>query len=80
MKVVVAVLGFRPESAYGFCGRKTTFNQPKATVDYAIGLEKLSANERFFHDAQTTVIFVTDNSNYIRRLFYNGPCCLRQHK
>ena len=26
-----------------------------ATVDDAIGLEKLSANEQFFHDAQTAV-------------------------
>ena len=38
----------------------------------AIGLRKLSANEQFFVGAQTVVIkFVTDNSNYIRRLFYN---------
>ena len=42
-----------------------------AIVDNAIGLEKLSANEQFFDDAQTAVSFVTDNSNYIRRLFYN---------
>ena len=26
-----------------------------AIVDYAIGLEKLSANEQFFNDAQTAV-------------------------
>ena len=26
-----------------------------AIADYAIGLEKLSANEQFFHDAQTAV-------------------------
>ena len=26
-----------------------------ATAEYAIGLEKLSANEQFFHDAQTAV-------------------------
>jgi len=26
-----------------------------ATVDFAIGLEKLSANEQFFDDAQTAV-------------------------
>ena len=42
-----------------------------AIVDYAIGLGKLSANEQFFDDAQTAVSFVTDNSDYIRRLFYN---------
>ena len=27
-----------------------------ATIDYAIGLEKLSANEQFFDDAQTAKV------------------------
>ena len=51
-----------------------------ATVDYAIGLEKLSANEQFFDSAQNGSKFVTDNSNHIRRFFYNWPRCLPQRK
>ena len=47
-----------------------------ATVDYAIGLEKLSANEQFFDDAQTAVSktqitsddsFITDHVAYASR-------------
>ena len=50
-----------------------------AVFSYAIGYRKLSAKEQFLVGAQTVVIkFVTNNSAYIRRLFYNGPCCLRQ--
>ena len=48
------------------------FPSTTAVFSYAIGLRKLSANEQFFVGAQTVVIkFVTDYSNYIRRLFYN---------
>ena len=43
---------------------KTLFNNilppTNATVDYAIGLEKLSANKQFLDDDKTA--FVTDNS------------------
>ena len=43
-----------------------------AVFSYAIRSRKLSANEQFFVGAQTVVIkFVTNNSDYIRRLFYN---------
>ena len=48
-----------------------------AVFSYAIGSRKLSANEQFFVVAQTvvgllqTTQIVTNNSNYIRRLFYN---------
>ena len=43
-----------------------------AVFSYAIGSRKLSANEQFFVGAQTlSSKFVTNNSNYIRRLFYN---------
>ena len=34
-----------------------------AIVDYAVGLEKLSANEQFFWSCSNGSIFVTDNSN-----------------
>ena len=34
-----------------------------AIVDYATGLEKLSANGHFYNDAQTALKFVTDNTN-----------------
>ena len=56
---------------------------------YAIGSRKLSANEQFFVGAQTEVRLKKNNrstfkqknnSNYIRRLFCNWPCCLRQLK
>ena len=38
---------------------------------YAIGSRKLSANEQFFCLCSNSSKFVTNNSNYIRRLFYN---------
>ena len=47
---------------------------PSATAvfSYAFGSRKLPANKQFFVGAQTVVIkFVTNNSDYIRRLFYN---------
>ena len=31
VKVEVAVMGSRPQKAYGFCGRKATLDQPTAT-------------------------------------------------
>ena len=45
-----------------------------AVFSYANGSRKLSANEQVFVvvAAQTAIInFVTNNSDYIRRLFYN---------
>ena len=44
-----------------------------AVFSYATGSRKLSANEQFFFVAAQTVVimFVTNNSDYIRRLFYN---------
>ena len=49
-----------------------------AIFDYAIGLKKLSAN-RVFGQCSNGSKFVTDISDYISNLFYNHPCCLRQH-
>ena len=40
---------------------------------YAIGPWKLSPNEQFFCWCSNSSKFVTNNSNYIRRLFYNWP-------
>ena len=51
-----------------------------AVFSYAIGSRKLSANERFFCWRSDSSKCVTNNSNYIRRLFHNWPCCLRQLK
>ena len=51
-----------------------------AIISYAIGSRKLSANEQFFCWGSDSSTFVTNNSNYIRRLFYNWPCCLCQLK
>ena len=53
-----------------------------AVFSYAIGSRKLSANEQgfFFFFSSNSSKFVTNNSDCIRRLFYNWPCCLRQHK
>ena len=45
---------------------------------YAIVSRKLSANEQFFCWCSDSSKFVTNNSDYIRRLFYKWPCCLRQ--
>ena len=45
-----------------------------ATVDYAIGPEKLSANEHFFHDTQTAVSLcqiIRQVKLYQKRNFYN---------
>ena len=42
-----------------------------AVFSYAIGSRKLSANEQFqFCWCSNSSKFVTNNSNYIRRLFY----------
>ena len=51
-----------------------------AVFSYAIGPRKLSANEQFFCWCSNRSNFATNNSNYIIRLFYNWPCCLRQLK
>ena len=51
-----------------------------AVFSYAIGSRKLLANEQFFCWCSNNSKFLTNNSDYIRRLFYNGPCCLRQLK
>ena len=49
-----------------------------AVFSYAIESRKLSANEQFFCWCSNRSKFVTNNSNNIRRLFYNWPCCLGQ--
>ena len=41
-----------------------------AVFTYAIGSRKLSANEQFFCWCANSSKFVTNNSDYIRRLFY----------
>ena len=41
-----------------------------AVFSYAIGSRKLSANEQFFCWCSNSSKFVTDNSIYVRRLFY----------
>ena len=51
-----------------------------AVFSYAVGPRKLSANEQFFCWCWNSSKFVTNNSNYIRHLFYNWPWCLRQLK
>ena len=51
-----------------------------AVFSYALCPWKLSANEQFFLLVAQTVVFVTNNSHYIRLLLYNWPCCLRQLK
>ena len=57
----------------------TSFLQPLPYLG-SIGSRKLSANEQFFCWCSNSSKFVTNNSDYIRRLFYNWPCCLRQLK
>ena len=42
-----------------------------AVFSYAIGSRKLSANEQFFCWSSNSGNFVTNDSDYIRRLFYN---------
>ena len=42
-----------------------------AVLSYAIGSRKLSANEQFFCWYSNSSKFVTNDSDYIRRLFYN---------
>ena len=49
-----------------------------AKFSYATRSTKQSANEQFFCWCSNSSKFVTNNSNYIRCLFYNWPCCLRQ--
>ena len=51
-----------------------------AVFSYAIGSRKLSVNEQFFCWCSNCSKFVTNNSNYLRDLFYNWPCRLRQLK
>ena len=49
-----------------------------AVFSYAIGSRKLSANEQFFCWCSNSSEFVTNNSNSIRHLFYNWPCCQKR--
>ena len=42
-----------------------------AVFSYAIGSRKLSVNEQFFLFVLKRYRFVRNNSDYIRRLFYN---------
>ena len=42
-----------------------------AVFSYATGSRKLSANEQFFCWCPHSSKFVTNNSDYTRRLFYN---------
>ena len=42
-----------------------------AVFGYAIGSRHMSANEQFFCWCSSSSKFVANNSNYIRRLFYN---------
>ena len=42
-----------------------------AVFSYAIGSRKLSANEQFFCVCSNSSKFVTNNSDYTKRLFYN---------
>ena len=51
-----------------------------AVFSYVIGSRKLSADEEFFYWYSNSSKFVTNNSDYIRCLFYNSPCWLRQLK
>ena len=51
-----------------------------AIFSYAIGPWKLLAKKQFFCWCSNSSKFDTNNSNYIRRLLYNWPCCLRQLK
>ena len=51
-----------------------------AVFSCAIGSRKLSANDQFFCLCSNSSKFVTNNSDYITRLFYNWPCCLCQLK
>ena len=51
-----------------------------AVFSYAKRSRKLPANEQFFCWCSNSSKFVTHNPNYIRRLFYNWPCCLCQLK
>ena len=73
VKPAVAALSQTPSTLYDIVPSTT------AIADYAIGLEKLSANEVFRWCSNGSKLR-TDNSNYIRRFFYNWPRCLRQHK
>ena len=52
-----------------------------AVFRYAIGSRKLPANEQFFFCwCSDSRKFVTNNSDYVRRLFYNRPRSLCQLK
>ena len=47
------------------------FPSTTAVFSYAIGSRKLSDNEQFFCWCSNSSRFVTNNSDYMRRLFYN---------
>ena len=49
-----------------------TLSPTTAMINYAIGLEKLSANGVFRWCSNGNTL-VTDNSDYIRRFFHNYP-------
>ena len=49
-----------------------------AIFSYVIGPRKLSVNEQFFCWCSNSSKFVTNNSDYIRRLSYKSPCCTHQ--
>jgi len=51
-----------------------------AIIGYAVGLGKLPAVEQFFIGSLVLngSKFLTDNSVYVRRFFYNCPRCLRK--
>ena len=51
-----------------------------AIADYAIGLEKLSANEQFFDDAQTAVCLLQTTQIISDFYIHNWPRRLRQLK
>ena len=42
-----------------------------AVFSYAMGPRKLSSNEQFFCGCSNSSKFVTNNSDYVKRLFYN---------
>ena len=71
------LLAVRSNSKHWFT---TTITSTTAVFSYAIGSIKLSANEQFFCWCWNSSKFVTNNSDYIRCLFYNWPCCLHQLK
>ena len=76
--VSVAVGGMGPAGALDWDSSKLQtlvydiLPSTSAVFSYVIGSRKLSANEQFFCCwCSNRSKFVTDNSNYVRRLFYN---------